>query len=79
MARERNDVMTMTKRFHVALEYSLVGRLRKIEITKLAANTPADDKALVFISNHVSGGIATADSMLDFRFKASPISQKERQ
>jgi catalase len=54
-------------------------RLGKITVSKLSANTPEEDKALVFIPNHLPDGIQTADPMLDFRSKAYPISKAERQ
>ena len=50
-----------------------------IEIRKLAANTPEEDKALSFSPNNIPDGIETADPMLDFRARAYPISVKERQ
>lgn len=50
-----------------------------LEINKLSSNSPAQDKALIFIPNNVPEGIQTADPMLDFRAKAYPISQKGRQ
>ena len=53
--------------------------LGTVSITKLASNTPEEDKALFFIPNNIPDGIETADPMLDFRSKAYPISVKERQ
>jgi catalase len=50
-----------------------------IEITKLSANTPEEDKKLFFIPNNIPAGIETADPMLNFRSKAYPISVKESQ
>jgi catalase len=49
-----------------------------ITLTKIAPNTPEDDKALFFIPNNIPDGIQTADPMLDLRSKAYPISVKER-
>ncbi len=53
--------------------------LGTIEITKMASNTVAEDKALFFIPNNVPAGISPADPMIDFRSQAYPISVKERQ
>ena len=53
--------------------------LGMIEIQRLAANTPDQDKALSFSPNRIPDGIETADPMLDFRAKAYPISVKGRQ
>lgn len=53
--------------------------LGKIEITKLAANTPEEDKALVFSPANVPDGIEPADPMLKFRSRAYSISGGERQ
>lgn len=53
--------------------------LGTIEITKMAANTVAEDKALFFIPNNVPAGITPADPMINFRSQAYPISVKERQ
>jgi len=50
-----------------------------VEIQRLAANTPEQDKALSFSPNRIPDGIETADPMLDFRSKAYPISVKGRQ
>ncbi|MET4139537.1 catalase family peroxidase [Pedobacter sp. UYP1] len=53
--------------------------LGTIEIYKAADNTPAEDKELSFIPNHLPHGISIADPMLEDRSKAYPISVKERQ
>ena len=53
--------------------------LGKIEITKLAANTPEEDKALVFSPANVPEGIEPADPMLKFRSRAYSISAGDRQ
>lgn len=53
--------------------------LGTITLTKVTANTPAEDKKLSFIPNAVTDGIETADVMLEDRSKAYPISVKERQ
>ncbi len=53
--------------------------LGKIEIKKLTANTPEEDKALVFSPSNVPEGIETADPMLKFRSRAYSISGGERQ
>ncbi len=50
-----------------------------IELQRLAANTPEQDRALSFSPNRIPDGIETADPMLDFRAKAYPISVKGRQ
>jgi catalase len=50
-----------------------------IEIQKVSANTPEEDKALSFSPNNIPDGIETADPMLNFRSKAYPVSVKERQ
>jgi len=53
--------------------------LGEITITKLAANTEEEDKALNINPGHIPDGIAIADPMLEIRTKAYPISLKERQ
>lgn len=50
-----------------------------LEIDKISANSPEQDKALIFIPNNLPAGIETADPMLDFRAKAYPISLNGRQ
>lgn len=53
--------------------------LGKISLTKLTANTPEEDKALVFSPANVPDGIEPADPMLKFRSRAYSISGGERQ
>ena len=53
--------------------------LGKIEITKLTANTPEEDKNLVFSPANIPDGIEPADPMLKFRSRAYSISGGERQ
>ena len=48
-------------------------------IEKLAPNTAAEDRALMFIPINVPAGILPADPMLKFRSQAYPISLGERQ
>lgn len=50
-----------------------------IEISKMADNTTASDKALSFSPNNIPDGIETADPMLNFRSRAYPISVQGRQ
>jgi catalase len=53
--------------------------LGTVEITRLSANTPEEDKQLSFNSGNIPDGIEPADPMLTLRAKAYPISVKERQ
>jgi catalase len=53
--------------------------LGTVEITRLSANTPEEDKKLSFNSGNIPDGIEPADPMLTLRAKAYPISVKERQ
>lgn len=54
-------------------------RLGRITVTRLAANTPEEDRALQFNPIHLLDGIRPADPMIEFRGKAYPISAAERQ
>jgi catalase len=53
--------------------------LGTIEIQKLGANTPEEDKKLSFLPSRLPAGILPADPMIDFRSQAYPLSVQERQ
>ncbi len=53
--------------------------LGTVELTKLADNSAAQDKALLFMPNNLPKGIEPADPMVNFRSGAYPVSFKERQ
>lgn len=53
-------------------------RLGRITLTRLAASTAEDDRALAFSPTNLLDGIRPADPMIEFRAKAYPISAAER-
>jgi catalase len=53
--------------------------LGTITIDRLAPNTPADDRALLFLPGLMPEGIEAADPMLAIRSEAYPVSFEERQ
>ncbi len=53
--------------------------LGTVRIERVAANTPAPDRAAAFNPGNVPAGIEAADDMVRLRAAAYPVSVKERQ